>query len=195
MRLLTARQLFMVVTMSLFMSVKATDAAVIRSASVQATPTMREAWLAQNQARNLATWQRLAGRNKGISAASLKTGPTSLADVWAVYRRSMRYGSQLKPASTTGLLPNSPFVNDLWSRRTINAARFTSNHGLMAQMLDWNTYFSQNPTTSPIIPAVKPATNNGNGTSPQVIVPEPSSIMLALGLTGFGIWTYRKRSK
>lgn len=170
------------------------ESAPIRSAQVEATASKREAWLAQNMARNQRQWARLASRNRGISAASVKSGPTSLQEVWAVFRRSMRFANQLKPASTTGLLPNSAFVNDLWSRRAINAAQFTQYHGMIAQMLDWNTYFSQPSSTTPIvIPSVNPASNNP--TSPQVIVPEPSTILISLLMVGFGGFHYLKKSR
>lgn len=193
MRVTQVRQLSAILILSIVISVSpSAESAPIRSALVQPTQNQREAWLAQNAARNQRIWAKLASRSGGISAASLKTGPASLQDVWAVFSKSMRYASQLKPASTTGFLPNTPFVNDLWSRRTINAARFTQYHGMIAQMMDWNTYFSQNPTTPTIIPAVKPATNNP--TNPQILVPEPSTLLISLALAGFGAWKLRRKS-
>jgi hypothetical protein len=171
-----------------------TDAAAIRHASIMPSVGLRASWLAQHSARNQQLWaQRSGRRGTGISAANLNSGPVNLQEVWAAYKNSMRYSSQLKPASTTGFLPNTPFVNGLWNRRTINAARFDANHGSIAQMMDWDTYFKNTPS-----PAITPATNGPRvfpPANPQVIVPEPSSVMIGLSMIGMAFWARRKSAQ
>lgn len=167
------------------------DAAAIRSANLVASQSMREAWLNQNLARNQQLWAKLATGKGGINAASLNKGPVNLRQVWNTYQRRMRFASQLRPASATGLLPNSSFVNDLWSRRAINAARFAQYHGTIAQVMDWDTYFRMNPLSPTITPAVTP----GVRPSQQIIIPEPATIISGLAMTGFGIWFVRRNQQ
>ena len=170
-----------------------TDAAAIRQANVMPSAGLRASWLAQHSARNKQLWAQRAGRRggTGINAANFNNGPVNLKEVWAAYKNSMRYASQLKPASTTGFLPSTPFVNGLWNRRTINAARFDANHSSIAQMMDWDTYFKNTPSPAAINPAVVgprvPASVN-----PQVIVPEPSSVVIGLSMIGMAFWARRK---
>ncbi len=165
------------------------EAAAIRSANIAAPQSMRQAWLNQNMAKNQALWAKLASRQGGnISAASVGRGPVNLTQVWNTFQRRMRFASRLRPANATGLLPNSSFVNDLWSRRAINAARFAQYHGTIAQVMDWDTYFRTNPITPAVNPVIKPAVNP----SQQIVVPEPASIISGLTLTGFGFWMLRR---
>ena len=164
------------------------EAATIRSANIAAPQSMRQAWLNQNMAKNQALWAKMAARQGNISAASVGKGPVNLGQVWNTFQRRMRFASQLKPANATGLLPNSSFVNDLWSRRAINAARFSQYHGTIAQVMDWDTYFRTNPVSPAVNPVIKPAVNP----SQQIVVPEPASILSGLALTGFGFWAMRR---
>ena len=170
-----------------------THAAVIRRANVMPSAGLRASWLAQHSARNQQIWAQRGTRRggTGISAANLNAGPVNLQEVWAAYKNSMRFASQLKPASSTGFLPNTPFVNGLWNRRAINAAQFDANHGTIAQMMDWETYFKNTP--SPAV--INPATNGPRvipSVNPQVVVPEPSSVMIGLSMIGIAFWARRK---
>lgn len=164
------------------------DAAAIKSANVVATQNLREAWLNQNMARNQQFWAKMAGNQGGINAASVGKGPNSLHQVWNTFNKRMRFASQLKPASATGYLPNTPFVNDLWSRRAINAARFAQYHGTIAQVMDWDTYFKTHPVSPKITPAVTPSVRP----SQQIVIPEPTTILSGLIMTGFGTWFMRR---
>ncbi|MFM7591688.1 MAG: hypothetical protein ACKO85_07830 [Isosphaeraceae bacterium] len=164
------------------------EAAAIQSANVVANQSMRQAWLNQNMAKNQAYWAKMAARQGDINAASVGKGPVNLNQVWNTFHRRMRFASQLKPASATGYLPNTSFVNDLWSRRAINAARFAQYHGTIAQVMDWDTYFRTNHMTPAVKPVIKPAVNP----SQQIVVPEPASILSGLAMAAFGFWAVRR---
>lgn len=57
-------------------------------------------------------------------------------------------------------------------------------------MMDWNTYFQGTP--SPVItPAINTATKVPT-VSPQVVVPEPSSLLIAASIAGAAFWFRRK---
>ncbi len=113
-----------------------------------------------------------------VSAAATTSMPT-LQDVWASLAPTMRFANLLEPDPSTGLLPDTAFLADLLTRRSTNQARFDTYHPQIAQLLDWDTVIRQ--TASPTGP--RPATTN-----PQVVIPEPSSVLIGLGLIGFAAW-------
>ena len=122
------------------------------------------------------------------------TAAMTLQDVWNSLSGQMRYANRLRPDPNTGLLPDTPFVADLLQRRLINQSRFDSNHPVIAQYLDWQETIRNNGGPSVLNPAVRPPTPT-NPTSPQVIIPEPSSVLIAMGLIGFVAWRSRGESR
>lgn len=168
------------------------SASLYQQSYVEAPTSLRQAWMEQNIARNQRLWQQHLGRNRhGINAAATNAMPLNLSQVWARYSRQMRFASQLHPSTATGLLPESSFVNGLWSKRAINNARFTAYHPTIARVMDWNTYFQGTP--SPVItPAISTATTKPTTVSPQVVVPEPSSLLIAASIAGAAFWYRRK---
>lgn len=115
------------------------------------------------------------------------TSYPNLQDVWAALAPTMRFASQLQPDPYTGLLPETPFVADLYNRRWVNQARFDSYHPQIAQLLDWDTSIRDVIVPQQVNPAKVPSNTN-----PQVIVPEPTSLMIGLGMVGYVVW---RRSK
>ena len=163
--------------------------AVMTQTMVDAPISLRQTWLEQNMARNQRVWaQHVGGSHHAINAATANAMPLNLKQVWAAYHRHMRFASQHQPSPTTGFLPESRFVNSLWSRRAINAARFNANHVTIAQMMDWNTYFQGTPS-----PTVSPAARLPVKPSLQLVVPEPSSLMVAVSLIGLTACAQRMR--
>jgi hypothetical protein len=65
---------------------------------------------------------------------------------------------------------------------------------VIAQYLDWQETIRNNGGPSVLNPAVRPPTPT-NPTSPQVIIPEPSSVLIAMGLIGFVAWRSRGESR
>jgi hypothetical protein len=119
------------------------------------------------------------------SAVSTTTALPTLHEVWASLAPTMRFANQLEPDPNTGVLPNSALLADLMSRRTTNQAQFDTFHPQIAQLLDWDTVIRANSVPSGPRPA---------NTNPQVVIPEPSSILIGLGLMGFAAW-HRARSR
>jgi hypothetical protein len=183
---------FLMASAVLFLTDLPARSAVMTQPLVDAPISLRQTWLDQNMARNQRLWaQHLAGGRRAINAASVNTSPLNLQQVWSAFQRKMRFASQLKPSSVTGFLPESRFVNGLWSRRAINSARFTSNHVSIAQLMDWNTYFQGTPS-----PVISPAAKLPATPSLQVVVPEPSSLVVGLSLIGVaacGRWVRQSR--
>lgn len=120
------------------------------------------------------------------AASAISAAPT-LQDVWEALAPTMRFASLLEPDPNTGLLPDSAFVADLQARRAVNQARFDTYHPQIAQLMDWDSTIRNSGTPSNPRPAVNPPSTN-----PQVVIPEPSSILIALGLLGFVAWNRRK---
>jgi hypothetical protein len=174
-----------------------TQASPIHHTNMIASASLRQSWLAQHQARNHQLWAQHHIGHGAINSASLANGPVNLQQVWEAFKSSMRFSSQMKPASSSGFLPNTPFINDLWSRRTINAARFDANHGTIAQMMDWETYFKNTPSPSSISSALKGPTvvPPASPLNPQIIIPEPSSVLIGLSMIGIAYWASRKSAK
>jgi len=119
------------------------------------------------------------------SAVSTTTALPTLHEVWASLAPTMRFANQLEPDPTTGVLPNSALMADLLSRRSVNQAQFDTYHPQIAQLLDWDTVIRTNSDSSGPRPAI---------TNPQVVIPEPSSIIIGLSLVGFAAW-HRARSR
>lgn len=131
-----------------------------------------------------------AAMNPGIdqaisSAVSTSTALPTLHEVWASLAPTMRFANQLEPDPNTGVLPNSALLADLLSRRSVNQAQFDTFHPQIAQLLDWDTVIRANSVP------VRPRPANPN---PQVVIPEPSSFIIGLGLMGFAAW-HRARSR
>jgi len=194
------------------------EAAPIRAVNFQNNKDLRQQQWAQRRARmnqrlirsrpnatnasalSAAGLMGIKGASSNLNTAALNVGAASadmsaaasaitLQDVWASLSGNMRYANRLMPDPNTGLLPDTPFVADLWARRTLNQARFDSNHGAIAQLMDWDGLIRS--STLPVV--IKPATNNVRPTNPQVVIPEPSSILIGLGLIGFAAWSRRSR--
>lgn len=180
---------FLMASAVLFMTGLQARSALMQTNLVDAPVSLRQTWLEQNMARNQRLWsQHVGGNRRGLSAASLNSMPLNLQQVWSAYQRRMRFASQLTPSTATGLLPNSPFVNSLWSRRAINAARFQANHVTIAQMMDWDTYFQGTP--SPVISA---AAKLPTKPSLQIVVPEPSGFIVGVSMISMAFWVRHKR--
>lgn len=128
-----------------------------------------------------------------LTATATQTASLTLQDVWNSLARDMRFANQLAPDATTGLLPNTPFVADILNRRAVNQARFDTYHPVIAQYLDWDEIIRNDGGTTPLNPAVRPPVPTGP-TVPQVIVPEPSSVLVAVALIGFAVWSRRQSS-
>lgn len=124
-----------------------------------------------------------AASAKSVSATSSPT----LHQVWEALAPTMRYASLLEPDPNTGLLPDTAFVADLLERRAVNQARFDTYHPQISQLLDYDTTIRNEGTPSGLNPAGKPSNPN-----PQVVIPEPSTILIAIGLVGFVAWSRRK---
>ncbi|MBI1322970.1 hypothetical protein GC170_07265 [bacterium] len=119
------------------------------------------------------------------STVTASATPT-LHQVWESLAPTMRYASQLEPDPNTGLLPDTVFVADLYQRRAINQARFDTYHPQISQLLDYDTTIRNSGNPSGLNPAGTPSNTN-----PQVVIPEPSSILIAVGLVGFVAWNRR----
>lgn len=119
-----------------------------------------------------------------VTSASTPT----LQEVWQSLAPTMRYASLLEPDPNTGLMPDTAFVADLLNRRAVNQARFDTYHPQIAQLLDYDTTIRNTGGPSGLNPAGKPSVTN-----PQVVIPEPSSIFIAVGLVGFVAWNRRNR--
>lgn len=186
------RAMFRLIILSSFIfvfnGINGLDAAFIGSGNTRPAQKLKAQWGQQRSLRNQRLLQKQIRAQRfqtraGLGAASLTQAqslsydPTSLMDVWNSFSGSMRFANQLQPDSYTGLLPDTPFVQMLQSRRAINQARFDSNHGLIAQLMDWNDYFKNQ-----VSPTINPGTDNKGPTVPQVIVPEPSGFVLGLGM-------------
>lgn len=126
--------------------------------------------------------------DSSATAASVVTtsATTSLHQVWEALAPTMRYASQLEPDPNTGLLPDTAFVADLYQRRAVNQARFDTYHPQISQLLDYDTTIRDSGNPSGPKPAGTPSNTN-----PQVVIPEPSSILIAVGLVGFVAWNRR----
>lgn len=181
---------FLMASAVLFLTGLPARSAVMTQTMVDAPISLRQTWLDQNMARNQRLWaQHAGGTRRGINSASFNTAmPLNLKQVWAAYQGRMRFARQLQPSATTGFLPDSRFVNSLWSRRAINAARFQANHVTIAQLMDWNTYFQGTPS-----PVITTAANLPTKPSLQLVVPEPSGLVVGLSIITMAACARRMR--
>lgn len=125
--------------------------------------------------------------SSATAAAAVTTSATpTLHQVWEALAPTMRYASQLEPDPNTGLLPDTAFVADLYQRRAVNQARFDTYHPQISQLLDFDTTIRNSGNPSGLNPAGTPSNTN-----PQVVIPEPSSILIAVGLVGYVAWNRR----
>lgn len=209
-RLIAKRMIFVGFVLAASSSVIETSGAPIRSAasrSLNQTPRQRALTrvranrairLASNPGNRVsaATFSGLRGAGSlslaaqtlgqsTTTAATTGTVPT-LYQVWEALAPTMRYASLLQPDPVTGLLPDSAFVADLQARRLANQLRFDTYHPLIAQLMDWDDTIR--PSGNPSGP--RPP---GNPTNPQVVVPEPSTILISLSGIVFVIWQRRSR--
>lgn len=93
-----------------------------------------------------------------------------------------------------GLLPNNSFVAYLRWRRGINPHRFDANHPKISRMLIQDQLIRQ--TLVPVIPPVVPVVPHTVNPRPQPLepprVPEPSSLLVAVGTLAAGILIARR---
>jgi hypothetical protein len=114
-------------------------------------------------------------------ARFLAGGPT----LWALVTPP-RLPSGLELQYQNGALVETPFVDYLYWRRSLNPARFDHYHPNIGPALGQLTP----PTT-----AVPGSTTTGTppiNPQPQNGVPEPASLPLALSLVGAGLWWRRR---
>ena len=121
-------------------------------------------------------------RESGVRAASVSSGltwPEFLKGGQALWAKtqSPRFPSDIHLASVNGKLVETPFVQYLLWRRSLDPARFDAHHprisGPLAQVI-------RPPTTPTTPPSSIPPQE-------QVVTPEPSAIFIALIMSGGGI--------
>lgn len=110
------------------------------------------------------------------------------AALWAE-SKPPRIPAHLHLLSQNGQLVESPFVDYLFWRRSLNPIRFDHYHPSLGPALG-----NLIPPTTPIpiptpIPTPTPTPN------PQPQVPEPASVMIALILAGAALWQRRRSSQ
>jgi hypothetical protein len=159
------------------------DAAPISLAAPQTRARARAASLANAtpliQGKSLAWWDQ-------YYANALANRRTQGIQVPQVFRKSLR-GITLGNA-----LPDTPLVQYLQWRRSLNPARFDANHPSLARAVGGVVIVA--PTDPPVIP-INP--NPGTVQPPPVIgpeIPEPSTLLIAATLAGLGIWFRRSHS-
>jgi hypothetical protein len=105
---------------------------------------------------------------------------------------------------------NNPMIDYLLWRRSLNPVRFDSNHSRLGPSLS-QLLTLQPPTTSPglpppnAVPQVPAPTRPQTVESPPIIsprpqeppapIPEPSSLLVAVGILGFGVMYRRLRGR
>ncbi len=95
-------------------------------------------------------------------------------------------------AAATGVLPQTPIVQYLMWRRSLNPARFDFYHPRLGPILQQNLITSVPPTVGgeKITPPTPPVTPPDN---PPPQVPEPSSLAIAVMLVSAAAWARRHR--
>jgi hypothetical protein len=143
----------------------------------------------------------------------LSTGPqvwsTTQAPTFTPAIRSTIW--QVLKTDTQAQALANPMIDYLLWRQSLNPVRFTANHPRLSpslsQLLNSPTLPAGTPppTFTPI-PQVQPVTSSPQGVTPPLIppspqgispvaIPEPSSILLALGMTGLGLWWRRRLAR
>ncbi len=99
---------------------------------------------------------------------------------------------------TTAQAISNPMIEYLEWRRSLDPTRFTSYHPnlspALAQLLSSPSLPPgvPEPTSTPVTPSSTTVTPTGAQTVSPPAVPEPSSLLLAAAMTGWGIW-WRQR--
>jgi hypothetical protein len=93
-------------------------------------------------------------------------------------------------ATITGLLPDSPLVEYLRFRRSINPAVFDQNHESLGPLISRDTIIRNNPAPPPPVNPIP-----GVVTPPAPQVPEPSTALIAIVLSAAGLIVHRTRQR
>lgn len=106
---------------------------------------------------------------------------------------------QMLRADENGLLPDTPLVEYLHWRRSLNPSRFDRYHPKLAPLLT-RTMLTQLPPDTPTLPTLPALPGDPDGFDPtrpipQVPIPEPGTLMIALVLAGSFAWMRRRSER